>query len=171
MIRAQKVLPGLSLDIYGEGNIEYENMLKNIVRDINAESFITFKGLMDVSELYYHYDIYISASLGETLGLTCMEAVGSGNAMIGLDVRYGNRLFIKNHVNGRLIDFSIDDINKENIEDETIEKMKDAIVEVFGNKDILLKYQNNSYEIAGEFINKNIERKWLELFNRYINNR
>ena len=171
VIRAQKVLPGLSLDIYGEGNIEYVNMLKNIVRDNNAESFITFKGLMDVSELYNHYDIYISASLGETLGLTCMEAVGSGNAMIGLDVRYGNRLFIKNHVNGRLIDFSIDDINKENIEDETIEKMKDAIVEVFGNKDILLKYQNNSYEIAGEFINKNIERKWLELLNRYINKR
>ena len=39
-------------------------------------------------------------------------------------------------------EITIDDINKENIEDETIEKMKDAIVEVFGNKDILLKYQN-----------------------------
>ena len=169
VIRAKKILPALVLDIYGTGNREYINSLENVVKNNNAESYISFKGRMDVSEVYKKYEAYISASLWETLGLSCMEAVGSGNAMIGLDVRYGNRLFIRNNINGKLIDFSIDDINKENTEEITIEKMKEAIVDVFRDKDVLLKYHNNSYDIAREFINGRIEKKWLDLLGEYIN--
>ena len=169
VIRAKKILPNLFFDIYGTGNREYMNSLIDVIRDNNADAFISFKGKMDVSEIYKKYEAYISASLWETLGLSCMEAVGSGNAMIGLNVRYGNRLFIRNNINGKLIDFSIDDINKEDTEEITIEKMKEAIVDVFQDKDVLLKYHNNSYNIAREYMNDRIEKKWLDLLGEYIN--
>ena len=82
--------------------------------------------------------------------------------MIGLDVRYGNRLFIKNNINGKLVDFNIDDIGKEEVEKVTIERMKDAIIEVFENRERLISYQNNSYIIAKEYMDEQIEEKWLK---------
>lgn len=167
VIEAKKVLPELVLDIYGSGNDNYLNSLKAFVNEQEAEDFIRFKGIADVSELYKGYEGYITASLWETLGLSCMEAIGSGNAMIGLDVRYGNRLFIQNNVNGKLVDFNIDDIGKEDIERTTIEKMKGAIVEVFADKEELEEYQRNSYIIAREFLDEQIEEKWLKLLNEY----
>lgn len=69
----------------------------------------------------------------------------------------------------KLIDFNIADIDKEKTVENTIEKMKNAIVEMFGNKDFLVQCQNNSYVIAQEFANSHIEVKWLKLLNEYIN--
>mgnify|MGYP002509176014 CR=1 FL=1 len=34
-----------------------------------------------------------------------MEAIGSGTAVIGLNVKYGNRLFVHSEENGYLVDF------------------------------------------------------------------
>ena len=47
-----------------------------------------------MTEIYKNYEVYVSASLLETLGLSIMEAVGSGMALIGLNVKYGNQVFI-----------------------------------------------------------------------------
>ncbi len=168
VIKAKEMIPNIFLDIYGSGEGGYLNSLKNIVSENDAESYIRFKGSADVSELYKKYEAYISASLWETLGLTCMEAAGSGNAMIGLDVRYGNRLFIKNNINGKLIDFNMDDINNENIESDSIQKMSEAIVEVFQDKEFLKNCQNNSYKIAQNFMSGHIEEKWLDLLNEFM---
>ena len=51
-------------------------------------------GYADVTEIYKNYEVFITASLGETLGLTTLEAIGSGDAVIGLNVRYGNQVLI-----------------------------------------------------------------------------
>lgn len=168
VIEAKKILPEIVLDIYGDGDAGYINSLKDYLNEKEATSFIRFRGKADVNELYKSYEVYITASLWETLGLSCMEAVGSGNAMIGLDVRYGNRLFIKNNINGKLVDFNIDDIAKEDIESITIEKMKEAILDVFEDKERLISFQNNSYIIAKEFMDEQIEQKWLKLLNEFI---
>ena len=163
VIKAHEVIPELSLDIYGTGAEVYVNSLKEFVRENQAEAYICFKGRMDVSECYKNYEAYITSSLWETLGLSYMEAVGSGNAMIGLDVRYGSRLFIKNDVNGKLIDFNIDDIQKPDTETETIDKMTNAIIEVFEDKERMKRYQESSYEIAKQFLSDKIRTNWMRL--------
>lgn len=168
VIEAQKILSEIVLDIYGCGNEKYEDSLKDFVRENGAESFVRFKGKTDVSEVYKSYEIFVTTSLWETLGLSCMEAIGSGNAMIGLDVRYGNRLFIQNDINGKLVDFNIDDIEKEGIEDSTIEKIKDAIIDVFADRERLISFHENSYLIAKEFMDERIEDKWLKFLNEFI---
>lgn len=76
-------------------------------------------------------------------------AVGEGLAMVGLDVRYGNRLFIHSDENGYLVDFDIetDFQNK----DTMGERAAAAIVKIFEDDNRLKKFHENSYMIAEEY--------------------
>lgn len=164
VVEAHKYNSEISLDIYGEGNLEYENYLKKIIVDNHAEEYIRFMGFVDVSEIYQNYEVYISASTFETFGLSVLEAASSGTAIIGLNVRYGNRLFIEHDKNGKLIDFNVQDIACSQKVDEMVFKMANAIVDIFSDEERLRAYQSHSYEIAEQFLDEKIERKWLELF-------
>jgi len=161
VIEAHKILPELTLDIYGVG--QYGEHLKELVLKNNAESFIRFMGHCDVREVYKNYEVYISGSVFETLGLSVMEAIGSGNAVIGLDARYGNRVLIEDGKNGRLIKFSPDDIQNPQRVKEIISDMAKCIVEVFSDEEMLLAYQEHSYQIAERFLNDKIEKKWIDV--------
>ena len=72
------------MDIYGKG--KQETQLLQLIKDNHAEQFIQLKGHQDMSSLYKEYEAYISASTSEGFGLTLMEAVGSGLAMMSLMV-------------------------------------------------------------------------------------
>lgn len=128
----------------------------------DARSYIHFKGYMDVKEIYKEYEVYLSASLGETLGLTLMEAVGSGLGLIGLDVRYGNRQFIQHGENGCLIPY--DWKYNEDDDSELIDTMADKIVEIFQDQERLERFHQASYEIARGFSDEIIGEKWRRLF-------
>ena len=88
-----------------------------------------------------------------------MEAIGSGAAVIGLDVKYGNRLFIHPEVNGYLIDYNYVDVDDNKIVNDMAEK----IVEIFSNKERLEIFHKNSYKIAMKFTSKIVAEKWKEL--------
>lgn len=109
--------------------------------------------------------MFASFSLWETFGLSLMEAVGDGLAMVGLDVRYGNRLFIHQDENGYLVDFDIetDFQNK----DKLCERTAAAIVKIFEDDDRLKKFHENSYMIAEEYKEHVIESKWMQLIKIY----
>ena len=162
VMSAHQRLPEVTLDIYGTGDPRYIQELKNIVEEGDAGSYIRFMGHCDVTEVYVKYDAYITASLWETLGLSLMEAAASGNAFIGLDVRYGNRMFIEKDGNGIRIPFSLEQLNRPETEEYVVNAMADAIVELFRDEDRLRRYQERSYEIAKEYLNSNLEKKWVE---------
>ena len=164
VIKAHNSNPSINLDIYGSGLLSYTDYLNDIITKNNAESYIKLKGHCDVTEVYKEYQMYVSASLGETLGLSLMEAVASGNVLIGLDVRYGNRLFIEHGKNGYLVDYDIYDPTYIERVDEITTNMADRIVEVMSNKAKLADYQKHSYEIAQSYLNENVEKMWLDLF-------
>ena len=86
-----------------------------------------------------------------------MEAAGNGLAMIGLDTRYGNRLFIKNEQNGYLIDGNL--MDKETL----VKKIGMAIVKIFEDEDRLKLFHEKSYEIASSYTEENVGKKWMEL--------
>ena len=73
---AKKDIPDLSLDIYGEGR-EREN-LQELIDTLGCGDCVRLCGFRKLGELYKEYDAYISASYVETLGVTLLEAVGSG---------------------------------------------------------------------------------------------
>lgn len=109
---------------------------------------------------------YRGFSLCETFGLSLMEAVGDGLAMVGLDVRYGNRLFIHQDENGYLVDFDVetDFQNK----DKLCERTAAAIVKIFEDDNRLKKFHENSYKIAEEYENHIIESKWIQLIKNIL---
>ena len=102
-----------------------------------------------MTEIYKNYEVYVSASLLETLGLSIMEAVGSGMALIGLNVKYGNQVFIHPEENGYLVDY--DPKHSQEKEDELIECMADSIVEIFKDSERLERFHQFSYETGREF--------------------
>ena len=165
VIKAHEINQTINLDIYGSGNDEYTSYLQNIVKDAGADDYIHFKGRCNLEKIYPHYELFASFSLWETFGLSLMEAVGDGLAMVGLDVRYGNRLFIHPDENGYLVDFDIetDFQNK----DKLCERTAAAIVKIFEDDDRLKKFHENSYMIAEEYKEHVIESKWMQLIKIY----
>lgn len=157
VIEAHKYNQYINLDIYGEGSDEYILHLNNIVSSNNASDYIHFMGRQNVKLLYRNYEVYASFSQFESFGLSLMEATGNGLAMIGLDTRYGNRLFIKNEQNGYLIDGKL--MNKKVL----AKKIGMAIVKIFENEDRLKLFHENSYKIASGFTEASVEKKWMRL--------
>ena len=156
VVEAKKEVPKLTLDIYGEGG--EKGMLQKLIYELEAQDFIQLKGQHKLEEVYKNYGTYVSASTSEGFGLTLLEAVGSGNRMIGFDVRYGNQTFIKDGMNGVLLDY----VKNEN--DLNIANMAKAIVEVHQQKlKQLEEMRKVSYEIAKPYLTKEIQKLWLEL--------
>ncbi len=163
VIKAHNMVPDISLDIYGSGDDDFVSMLKEMVTLNNADAYIRFMGQCDVAEVFQNYEMYVTASLWETLGLSVMEAVGAGNALIGLNTRYGNKLFIHNQINGKLIDFDVEDEKNDEKVAVMIEKMAESIVEVFQDEEKLKQYHRKSYKIAEKFLNEKLEKKWINI--------
>lgn len=162
VILAHEKIPELFLDLYGRGDEEYTDYLKEIVAQNGADSYIHFKGYCDVKEVYKNYEAYLSTSLWETFGLTLLEATASGNAMIGFNVRYGNRLFIKDNENGYLVDLDFERMDETGYVDMLVESLADRIVKLFSDSEKLSKMQEKSYEIASEFWEYKISKQWCE---------
>ena len=88
------------LDIYGDG--PDMAMLQDVVQLNDLEDMVHFKGYQSQVS-YQAYDAYISTSLSEAFATSLYEALVNGLPLIGLDVRYANRAYIKHGENGWLI--------------------------------------------------------------------
>ena len=89
-----------TLDIYGDG--PDMDMLQDVVQLNDLEDIVHFKGYQSQVP-YQAYDAYISTSLSEAFATSLYEALVNGLPLIGLDVRYANRAYIKHGENGWLI--------------------------------------------------------------------
>ena len=156
VIKAHQVNENISLDIYGSGNFDYINLMKGMVEKHHAQSYIRFLGHQDVTEIYKNYEVFLTASTFETLGLSILEAISSGAAVIGLNVKYGSRLLVHSGENGYLIDF--DPGSSE--ESEIVDCMAEKMIEIFADEKRLEKYQERSYEIASRFTVREVEDSW-----------
>lgn len=162
---AKKTIPELTFDIYGNGFDKIKTELQSMIAKKNAQDYIRLMGYCDMSEVYLNYEGYISASLGESYGLTLLEAASSGDAIIGLDVKYGNRLFIRHEKNGFLLEVDYNtfgDMDRYN--SEVAKSMAEAIVRLFEDDEKLAVYREESYKVAEAYFNDKIKKKWLDFF-------
>lgn len=165
-IEAKKQIADLTLDVYGNGDLVYEKQIEQLIAENNASSYIRMMGHRDMRDVYQDYEIYVSASVRESLGLSVMEAVGSGLAVIGLNVRYGNRLFVEPGKNGKLIDFDAELSRDEEAVTKLISELSEAIVALCSDETDLCAYQEHSYVIAKRFLKENVEKRWMELLEK-----
>ena len=162
VVKAHEMDNEITLDIYGMGvQFEYVGYLQQLIEKYKATNYVSLKGYMDVSEIYQKYEVFLTTSLGESFGITLLEAVGSGLAMIGLDVRYGNQQFIENGRNGYLVEY-----NPEHFYEECpteVEELADRIVEILSDEEKWKAFSKRSYEIAGQYLSEQVKQKWYDL--------
>lgn len=155
VVKAKATLPELTFDIYGEGG--QRQALTDLIAEKQATEYIKLKGHHELEQIYPQYEAYITASTSEGFGLTLMEAVGAGLAMLGLDVRYGNQTFIIAGKNGHLLEMPA---TKE--QHLLVDKLAQSIVQLFteGN---LAQAHEASYKLARKYLTSEIEQKWVKL--------
>ncbi len=163
VIRAHETVPELTFDIYGKGPDEYVDFLKQIVAAADAGDYIRFMGRQIMTGAYPKYEAYLTAAQWETLGLSLMEAVAAGQALIGFDVRYGNKVFIRDGENGVRIPVDLAELSDSQYENIYVEKMADAIIDTFKKRDTIKKYSAGSYEIAERFLDDRLSDIWVKI--------
>lgn len=155
VVKARKIVPQLTLDIYGKGGEEQK--LKGLIKKLGAEKFIVLRGQQNLKEVYQDYELYLSGSMSEGFGLTLMEALGGGLPIIGFDVRYGNPTFIDDGENGYLIP-----VDENTTQQQKIDALTDRLVRLFTEAD-LDSFHEHSYEKAKGFLTKEVELRWKNI--------
>lgn len=155
VVKAKKVLPELTFDIYGEGG--QRQALTDLIAQKQATDYIKLKGHHDLALIYPQYEAYITASTSEGFGLTLMEAVGAGLAMVGLDVRYGNQTFIVPGENGYLLTMPA-----QKDQSLLVDKLAQSIIQLF-TVGKLARAHEASYELAQGYLTSEIAQKWAKL--------
>lgn len=152
---AKTKLPSLTLDIYGEGG--ERSKLEALIKKYDAGNFIKLCGHQDLSKIYEHYSLYISASTSEGFGLSLLEAMGAGLPQIGVDVDYGNREFIQNGHNGLLFE-KVDLQTMPYVMSESIVSFYERHLDETGRKVAKLK--------AKAYLKQNVASMWSDLLEK-----
>jgi glycosyltransferase involved in cell wall biosynthesis len=132
----KKEIPGITLDIYGDGPAL--KSLKIEARHLDIYDSVIFHGFVDRSELpkiYPLYDIFITASTMETQGLVVLEAMACGLPCVGVN-SFALPELIQNDVNG----YTVEPGDFNTIAEKTMDILND--VEKFK------KFSRNSIQIA-----------------------
>lgn len=150
---ARKTVPGLRLDIYGEGN---RDRLLAVIGETQTHDCVRLMGHQRLSGVLGSYALYVSASTSEGFGLSLLEAMAEGLPIVGFDVDYGNREMVEPGVNGRLVPCSFGD--------RDVIEIADAIVEVLtsGSLDDMRK---QSLSKAEAYTAASVRRLWERLLN------
>lgn len=152
---AKKYVPDLTLDIYGEGS-EKKNLQEQIAR-LHCSDYVRLCGHQKLDEIYQNYEVYVSASINEPFGITFMEAIGAGLAVIGFDVLYGSRNFIDEGENGYIIPWEHTMSEKDHMYE-----LSAGIVRLFTEGD-LEAFHKHSYEKARIYLTGEVEKKWKKV--------
>lgn len=109
VVMAKREIPDLTLDIYGEG--EEKDALRKQIYELDCGDYVRLCGFQQLDDVYLNYEAYISASYGETFGITLLEAIGSGLPIIGFDRPYGMQNFVEDGKNG----FKVSNVSAEGL--------------------------------------------------------
>ena len=121
-----------------------------MVEKLGCGDYVHLCGFQKLDEVYQEYEAYVSASYVETLGVTLLEAIGSGLPIVGYDMRYGAQMFIDEGENGYKVPW------------EDVEALAEGIVRLFTEADFEA-FRRHSYEKAESYLEKEVERKWQNL--------
>ena len=146
-----KQQPALKLKLIIAGDGEYKTVLEEKVKELGISAEVEFTGILDQHALVtfiQSLDIYIHASLGETMSTAIMQAMACKKAIIASDVPGINNMIIQN-ISGLLVP----------VKDP--ESLAAAIEQLISNKELAAKLASNAYRFALENYSNTI------MFNRY----
>lgn len=151
--RILRKYPSAKLIVVGRG--PEERKLKKLVKKIKVKEFVEFKGFLDwhhLKPLYWAADVFCMPSLGETQGLSILEAKACQRPCVVLN-KVGASEQIENGVDGFVVD------EKENME-ETAIAFASTIDKILSNEEFAMKIGK---EARSRAIRKTIDVSTKEL--------
>ena len=140
------------LTILGEGT-ERKSIETNIKR-LHLESQITLMGNISYIEKFLNNsDLYVHSAISEPFGLVLLEAMASGLPVIALDGK-GNRDIIINDKNGYIID------------ELSVHKMGDKIIELLQNQKKYEQISSNAIESSKKYSIKEYTSELISFYKK-----
>lgn len=155
IVAFHEIFPDVNLDIYGQGMLWQD--IEAEIANLEAQNYIHLKGHQTISNRFKEYELYLATSEWETFGITLLEAIGSGQALVGLDVPYGNQTFIQEGKNGYLVPFAA------RSDEEIVVDLTKALEKAFKQ---IKQLREGSYRLAEEYLSDRIIKQWYEFLTR-----
>lgn len=154
--KADKIVPGYILEIYGEG--EEEDNLKSQIHNLHLENKTFLRGhTSDPFSVLSRSAIFALSSDYEGMPNALIEALCMGCACVSTDSpAYGARELIENGVNGLLVP----------VADE--EAFSKALVELMNNQEQREELGRNARQVIGRVDTKDIVNQWVEFIKTKI---
>lgn len=154
ILRNGKALPDFHLYIAGDGS--YRHTLEDAVNKSGLNDKVTFTGMLNEAELpsfLQSLDIYIHASLGETMSTAIMQSMACGLPIIASDVQGINNMITDMH-NGILVPAKDEDA------------IANAIIRLVSDDVLKRKLSENALAYATtHFSNKRMFEEYKKIFN------
>ncbi|CAM3672693.1 glycosyltransferase family 4 protein [Acinetobacter baumannii] len=143
-----QMIPEWHLNIYGEG--EYKKMLQDYIEENSLQRVILKGSTSNVQEVYRQSDFFVMSSKYEGLPMVLVEAQSFGLPIVSYDCPFGPSDVIQNHKNGLLV------------ENQNIEALADAILQLASSPDMLAQFSQNSLINAKKYQPEQILKVWIE---------
>lgn len=146
-----KTHPEYSLEIYGKG--ELEESLKNQIKELGIEDKAKVMPFAsDLHDKIKNASIFVSASNGEGLSNSIMEALALGIPVIGTDCPVGGtRMLIENGVNGFLVPMN------------TVDTMVEAMCKIADDEELAKSMSLEGRKIREVYSEEAICKQWMEI--------
>lgn len=145
-------VPDAQLNLWGYANENFDQKLKQMVKDEGMEKHIHFKGYTEnVDEVYNTAQLLILPSRAEGLPLVLVEGLSHGLPEIANDIKYGPRDVIVDGHSGILT------------QNGDLDGLAKAIIDLLTNQDKLKQFSENAYEDAHRFSSENVMKLWDEV--------
>ena len=148
--KTKNKIPNLKLLLVGDG--ELYSKYKDLIEDLGLEENVELLGYRkDVPELMLLSDVAVSSATQEGLPVNVMEAMATGLPVVVSNCR-GNRDLVFDGENGFI--FEIDDIDK----------IKDALIELYNDKELRSRFGIDSLNKIKQYNIETILRKMEEIY-------
>lgn len=158
LIRAWDIVnqyfPDWRLDIYGQDYLGTQKELEKLIKKLNLQDVIQFKGSVDdIPNKMSEYSIYAMTSETECFPMVLLEALSVGLPIVSYDSPNGPRNIITDGVDGILVPYK--DVNG----------FAESLIQLIDNAILRKDMGTNAKQNAERFTNSVVMRKWQSLIN------
>ena len=152
---AKKVLTKKSdwtWEIYGSGNQDEVDKIRNLINENNLQDKLYIKGLEKNQDLIYgDKGIYVMTSRYEGLPLVLLEAQQYNLPIVSFSCPTGPNEIVENGVNGYLIDCY------------DVEAMSNRLLELMNDKELRNRFSSHAKDNIEKFNKDRIIHQWIDL--------
>ncbi|KPZ55644.1 glycosyltransferase [Pseudoalteromonas sp. P1-25] len=155
MVNILNKLPNsYTLDIYGEGEEQEINFIKNLVRGNERVNFCG--AAKDIKQILKSYSVFLMTSNYEGFGQTLIEARSQGLPIVLYDTFDAASYIVKDNINGFLVPKGNKSI------------FADKVLEVTSSDSSYQLYSQNALDLASETDKALVNNKWSKLLDGTI---